>query len=235
MRITADIHGKVDQFIEIVESTDDHVIQIGDFGFEQAYVKANWYNINKNKFNAFGGNHECYSKINDYNFFLGDYGLRNIKDFEFFFIRGGYSIDKDYRVKYDKELHKKLIEEKLYNLIDKDGHYSWFPQEELTDDQFEECITQYKKCKPDIVLAHECPTSVSKLIGNPNILLSFNLSVDFSSKTAQNLQRMFEIHQPKLFIFGHYHKNFDRIVNGTRFICRKELGYIDVDVNGDII
>lgn len=41
---------------------------------------------------------------------------------------------------------------------------------------------------------------------------------------------MFEMHQPRIWLFGHWHFDFDGVIDGTRFICLGELSYRDLDV-----
>lgn len=43
------------------------------------------------------------------------------------------------------------------------------------------------------------------------------------SITRNLLQSMFEEHQPKLWLFGHHHRSKRKEINGTEFICVKEL------------
>jgi len=43
------------------------------------------------------------------------------------------------------------------------------------------------------------------------------------------LQSMWALHEPKLWICGHFHKDHDSTIGDTRFICQRELGYVDVD------
>ena len=38
-------------------------------------------------------------------------------------------------------------------------------------------------------------------------------------RTEKTLGEMFKIHQPKLWIFGHWHRKFDQKILGTQFIC----------------
>jgi hypothetical protein len=64
-----------------------------------------------------------------------------------------------------------------------------------------------------MILSHDCPEIVCKqLFGYPD-----------NNKTRNGLQTMFEIYQPKLWIFGHHHKSIDTIIGDTRFICLNEL------------
>ena len=52
----------------------------------------------------------------------------------------------------------------------------------------------------------------------------------WASRTRQALQAMWSAHSPELWIFGHWHKSFDHVLRGTRFICLAELEYIDIDL-----
>lgn len=233
MRIVSDVHGKVNEFLDIVESTNDNVIQVGDLGFYNAWEMVdNWCKNNEYRIYVNAGNHDNYPNIEKYDFYLGDYGLQSIEGFEFFSIRGAYSVDQEHRKMYDKAFVRNHI--LTYGHCEQE-HFTWFPEEELSEQQLESAIKEYIKIKPNIVISHELPASITNMISNPIILLQFNLPIGWNSRTAKALQSMFELHQPKLWVGGHLHQNFDRVVNGTRFICQKELGYIDVDVNGDII
>lgn len=37
------------------------------------------------------------------------------------------------------------------------------------------------------------------------------------------LQKMLEIHAPKVWVFGHYHKDWQSNIEGTKFVCLNEL------------
>jgi len=40
---------------------------------------------------------------------------------------------------------------------------------------------------------------------------------------------MFEIYQPELWVFGHFHKEFDRRIDGTRFVGLNEFQMIEIE------
>ncbi len=90
----------------------------------------------------------------------------------------------------------------------------WWRQEELTYLKLQDTLEQYQQSKPKIVVTHDCPTIVTQFLVRGCI----------PSRTDQFLQCLFDIHQPELWIFGHYHIRADNILNGTRFICLEELG-----------
>ena len=93
------------------------------------------------------------------------------------------------------------------------SNIDWWENEQLSYLEFQEIINQYEEYKPEIMLTHDCPNSIRKLFFN----------ITDNTITSQALETMLEIHQPKLWLFGHHHISVDQIVNGTRFICLKEL------------
>ena len=83
-----------------------------------------------------------------------------------------------------------------------------------------DCLDIYKRDKPDIVLSHDCPIEISDIIGSPNQLMRIGgLPSNFTSKTQQLLQLMFDYHKPKRWFFGHYHTSFRKTVGGCKFRC----------------
>jgi len=54
-------------------------------------------------------------------------------------------------------------------------------------------------------------------------------NLNYNNTLASNgLQIMFDMHRPKLWIFGHYHQDFDDVIKGTRFVCLNELKTITI-------
>ena len=109
-----------------------------------------------------------------------------------FFVRGAYSVDKDLRVQ------------------DRD----WWIEEELTIEQGIFALEEYERTKPGIVVTHDGPEQVAEHLLRPH-------QHRISTRTGQLLGRMFEIHQPKIWIFGHWHMSKKFFVPGfsTDFIC----------------
>ncbi len=193
--IIGDVHGKVDEYQEIVNKTDLCTIQVGDFGFK---FQHDWFleNIDyKQNFISLGGfrhminfgNHDDTSYLDRY-YSTGDYSVfcDNLMT-----VRGAESIDKNKRV---------------------EGIDYW-SNEELSYTEMKEAIKTYEEYKPKIMVTHECPQSIREYF--------FGIKED--SLTSLGLQEMFEIHQPKLWIFGHHHRSKNEVINGTRFICLSEL------------
>ena len=90
----------------------------------------------------------------------------------------------------------------------------WWSDEEHSFSEMFEIGNAYYDSKPDIVVSHDCPFFVAEQIGSHH---------STPSKTSTFLHNLFEVHRPNIWIFGHHHKSFDRVILGTRFICLAEL------------
>lgn len=146
-----------------------------------------------------GGNHDNYNKIQACPNYLGDYGTRSVPGFgDIFFVRGAFSIDWHLRIE----------------------GVSWWKDEELTLVEGYAALAAYKECKPNVVITHDCPLSVL-----PEITMSNWIK---KSRTQQLLQAMLEVHKPKLWVFGHYHRSWKAQIGPTKFVCLNELECLDL-------
>ena len=216
VRIIGDVHGKYEEYFPLTEDCD-YSLQIGDMGFQ--YSPLNVLDSKKHKF--FAGNHDNYDIYFKTRHALwglthtNNYGPSDHGGLNFFFVRGGFSIDWQPRQRsYFRGSPK-----------------SWWEGEELLLEDMWDCFAEYKSCKPEIVITHECPRSISSKVGNNSVLSNFGYDPKtFSTRTSELLQAMLDAHRPKLWIFGHYHVAFDQNINGTNFVCLPELGYMDIHV-----
>ena len=90
----------------------------------------------------------------------------------------------------------------------------WWRCEQLSQEKCNEAIELYAKEKPDLVISHDCPKQVHHLV------CAFGRE---GSRTGETLTKLFEIHSPKFWIFGHHHNHSQHVVNGTTFTCLGEL------------
>lgn len=96
---------------------------------------------------------------------------------------------------------------------------SWWEDEELSYGELERIIDDYAKERPEVVISHTCPlTVISDLFGARPI----------GSRTEQAMSAMLDVHKPDLWIFGHWHKSVNKVIDGTRFICLAELEWMDI-------
>lgn len=147
------------------------------------------------------GNHDNYDTITRLPHYLGDWGLHTLAGTEFFFLRGAYSIDRDSRT------------------IGVD----WWSQEEIPIEAFMEARTAYRELKPRIVITHTCPEVMAPVFLEPR-----NSHRVHVTKTGWMLDELFGIHQPELWVFGHYHTSRTAIEGNTKFVCLNELETLDI-------
>lgn len=96
---------------------------------------------------------------------------------------------------------------------DRTENVDWWSNEELSYHVMQQAIDCFTAHRPKIMLSHDCPYEIRKSFFN----------IDEKSITSNGFQAMFEAHQPDLWIFGHWHRSFNEVANGTRFICLNEL------------
>lgn len=101
----------------------------------------------------------------------------------------------------------------------------WWPEEQCSYAQLDRFISIAHQVQPEIMVTHECPDSVSNVLCEHTGL---NKWPD-ESVTRKAFDVLFHIHKPKLWLFGHWHVDFDVVIDGCRFICLNVYDYADVD------
>lgn len=231
MKIIAvgDVHGDYYYLKKIIKQqfTDKKeqgaIIQVGDFGvFEN--------NIHNMKFDIpvffIDGNHENFSYItklvnnNPYNDIISlpppharncHYITRGtsskiISGFNTLFIGGAHSVDRKRR----KE------------------NISWWRQESITEKDIKKCLLHDKI---DIIISHACPYEFKDKVLDSIPLQHRMIGNDLETDNHENekkLSILLKHFKPKLWIFGHYHANYN-----NKFIHEdgSETEYICLDVN----
>lgn len=201
MIFIGDVHGHFEAFNILLERFPEEIcIQVGDLGV--GFPKKKDPFIPKNTF-FIRGNHDSPQVARTYANYLGDFGYKIIDDKKVFYVSGAWSIDANKRT---------------------EGIDFW-SDEELTIAQLQNAIDLYEEIKPDIVVTHDCPTEVGEALLNRYHIPGTNPRPKYKTRTDQALQAMFEIYQPKHWIFGHYHTDWTQIINGTEFNCLNELSW----------
>lgn len=108
----------------------------------------------------------------------------------FFFVSGGFSIDYQHRKEF----------------------VSWWADEELSYSQSNAALEEYERVKPEIMVTHECPYDILERIG-------LNSGQIVANRTSSLLQMMWDIHKPKVWVFGHHHRGRNDTIQGTKFVC----------------
>jgi len=189
LTIIGDVHGHYAEYERIARKRE-YTLQIGDLGFKYGCLK----NLDPDKHKIVAGNHDNYDIIGEYPHYLGDFGNYSLGGVDFFFYRGAYSIDRQYRT----------------------IGIDWWEQEQVKIDQFMKAREIYRENKPDIVITHDCPESIAMLLLNPGQNI-------YQNATGWALQELFNIHQPKMWFFGHWHRSWSKNINNTHFKCLNEL------------
>lgn len=185
--VIGDVHGKFSKYLSLISNLEASV-QVGDFGLTYDCLD----NVYPTRHVLFAGNHDAPDLIYKCPNYLGSFGCRTVNYVRFFFVSGANSIDKQYRI----------------------PGLSWWPDEELSQQQMYEAFYKYWEEKPEIVLSHDCPTSVCIAMHGDN---------KYPSRTDKLLEQMFSVHKPKLWIFGHHHRSWTQEIHGTKFVCLNEL------------
>lgn len=205
IRIIGDVHGHYAEYVKIATQSDTHyTLQLGDMGFSYRHFQKCGLSSAQHMF--FGGNHDNYDLYNLCPNALGDYGMIKLPgEKPFFFVRGAYSIDKKYRT----------------------IGIDWWEREELTVEQGQKALELYSKVKPTLMITHDCPEVMREVFLSKNMgMMGGNKKI--ITRTGNLLQKMFEIHQPKLHIFGHWHQSIREKIDDCMFQCLNELEYIDI-------
>jgi hypothetical protein len=168
-------------------------IQVGDMGFGFVEFPKKW----SKKHRFIRGNHDSPERCEEHPNYLGNYGTHPTHP-NIFFISGAYSIDYMYRT----------------------PEYSWWADEELPEMIYNMMYLDYAHAKPEIVVAHTCPRQIGMMI----LGIHAQDKMRFPNRTEDVLlPSLLEIHQPRLWVFGHFHTSFQTTVGKTKFVCLNEL------------
>lgn len=209
--IIGDVHGKTHIYQKRLRQHYEgkRTIQIGDMGIGFKGVGLHEMEMNHRWFR---GNHDNPELCRQNKNYLGDYGY--LPEDRLFWLAGAWSIDRMARI----------------------TGVSWWPDEELSIKELGEALYLYEQVKPEYVISHEAPHEAARYLlgaatsGGTNDGYFFAKMGCIESRTSQALQAMLDVHQPKEWVFGHYHVNMRfQIANKqsemlrTKFTCVGEL------------
>ena len=210
IRFIGDVHGRYRQYKKIIQGCDES-IQVGDmgvgfFGMRGGEIKPfsnpPYDSMAKGNHRFIRGNHDNPQACQNHHFWIPDGEVLYDK---IYCLGGAVSVDRHFRTE----------------------GLDWWPDEELSTSRLEVEVDVYKEVKPSVVVTHDCPDSIAN-----EILMVFRQEkINDGSRTRQALESMFHFHQPKLWIFGHWHKTISFTSGGTRFQCLGELEYLDIDID----
>lgn len=190
-----------------------HSVQLGDLGDDEAYTEIE-SQVDSAAHRFFAGNHDHYHCLPVHS--LGDFGEVTLGGVAFFFVRGAASMDKAKLLETGKRIGRQL----------------WLAEEELRDDQMSAARQEYSAAKPQIMISHDAPTRIARFVCQET---SRGEAEFVSSRTSDFLETLLETHRPKLWLFGHYHHDWEYAEFGTHFRCVGELSFVDIDPNGQLV
>ena len=205
IKIIGDVHGHTGDYKRLVRDMEpgQRSIQVGDMGLGFSGVRLHEMS-DDHKF--FRGNHDNPAKCRASKHYLGDYGF--LPDDNLFWIAGAFSIDRMWRTPME----------------------TWWPDEELSYEELTKAFDLYAKTNPKYVISHEAPARAGRFLLSKMIGAYAAAKEDCcTSRTSQALQLMFEHHQPREWVFGHYHESQTFELDGTKFTCVPELGVYNLE------
>ena len=201
-RIYGDIHGSHrDMQFNIINDKVENSIQVGDFGI--GFANDYWHD----KVNT-------YQKSGNHRFIRGNHDdpqrCKSMHGYipdgtvenNMMFIGGAWSIDANYRLA---------------------NNWPWWPDEELSIEDMYILTEVYAFSQPEIMITHDGPGNVTA-----EMFLTHG-KARYLTRTGQWFDSLFEIHKPKLWLFGHWHTTKVYEIDGTKFICVGEMDYVDID------
>jgi len=196
--LIGDVHGKKEGYFRVLDFMEDYC-SLQIGDMDFDYSHLESVDSTRHKF--LPGNHDNYDKLYDCPNCIGDYGFTKLGDIDFFFVRGAFSIDKHLRT----------------------PDQSWWEKEELTISEGYDALDLYAKTKPSLMITHDCPTVMRNFLVTTKVTLT-----KIETRTGQLLQQMYEIHQPDIWIFGHWHVDIKRKMGRTNFRCLGELSHMKI-------
>lgn len=211
IRICGDVHGKFRSYANVIRDCQSS-IQVGDMGVgfrryspesDSIVSSANppHDKMSEGDHHFIRGNHDNPEVCRRQRFWIPDGTMHR----GFWCMGGADSVDREWRTE----------------------GLDWWPEEELSIRELDSLVDDFVRNKPRLVITHDCPDAVSTALLESHGQRKYRPGRP--SRTAEALQAMFDGHKPACWLFGHWHLPFDKVIDGTRFICLPELAYIDFE------
>jgi hypothetical protein len=212
-RLIGDIHGQLAEYkVYGIDKFEGPTIQIGDFGV--GFGQSDYWHESINSFHSDGhhrfirGNHDNPATCKEMVGWIKDGTVEN----DVMFIGGAWSIDNPdappgwYKRTKDRD---------------------WWEDEECSDEQFAQMLDVYSVVKPRIMITHDCPHNIAgHMFWDTGILKGPR----YNTRTGDFLQKLFEIHQPENWYFGHWHHTMLYKRDNTMFHCLGIYDFVDVEL-----
>ena len=98
---------------------------------------------------------------------------------------------------------------------------------EISDRDIENCLA-HPANGVDVLLTHDCPPGIG--------VLGASGHDHYGPTGVQGMERLAEKYRPRWWFFGHHHRWFDQVSNGTRYVGLPQswLGYVLLDGPGNV-
>jgi len=202
MHVIGDVHGKFVALSKILKDIDDDVLCVGDVGIGFPGIGDGW-SFRKNFF-AIRGNHDKPAAAAAHPQFVKDYGMWR----DVFVIAGARSLE--------------------FDRINRTEYVDWWADEQLSYGSCMKAIEAYKEAKPDVVVSHDAPFSLHQKLLSYVAQGRRDREIITPYATTQAMEEMLAIHEPKLWLFGHWHCSLGIQQGMTYFRCLDELEVVDL-------
>lgn len=204
MIVIGDVHGRFRAYERLCQTFGDRpTLQLGDMGI--GFPSGGSPKCRRNDW-WFRGNHDNPEKSKELPNYLGEGGTAHLDGVDFFYVPGAWSIDQKYRVEGS----------------------TWWREEELSVASLQSLQEAYTYVRPKVVITHDAPKPAAEAVLNRFRISTENPLPIYATRTGEALSAMFEYHQPDVWVFGHYHTDWHKKINGTKFICLNELSWTEV-------
>jgi hypothetical protein len=212
-RLIGDIHGNIyDYKAYAINNFEGPTIQIGDFGI--GFGQGDYWHESVDAFHVAGGhrflrgNHDNPALCKTMKGWIKDGTVEN----DVMFIGGAWSIDNP---------------DAPPGWYKRTKDYDWWEDEECSNEQFDLMLDTYLAVKPRVMITHDCPHNIaSHMFWNSGFLKGPR----YNTRTGDFLQKLFELHQPESWYFGHWHYTMQYKSGRTMFHCIGIYDYVDVEL-----
>lgn len=210
IHFVGDVHGNwgvLNKFI--AAERPERIIQVGDFGYfpkEDKYDPAQHIKPQKSHIEWIDGNHEDHEALRDAgnSFCLVD---KDTLGTVYYRQRGSDGFLDGTAIMY-------MGGAESYDKPSLTPGFDWFPEETITIADIERALDT--GIQPDIVVSHTCPECALH-IAAPHPYIQ-------PGPSERALTQLFKHINPKLWVFGHWHKPSTKRIGDTQFLSLGKLG-----------
>ena len=212
-RLIGDIHGQIQEYLVYgIDKFEGPTIQIGDFGV--GFGQSDYWHERINQLHTdephrfIRGNHDNPAKCKEMVGWIKDGTVEN----DVMFIGGAWSIDNP---------------DAPPGWYKRTKDIDWWDDEECSDEQFAQMLDVYSVVKPRIMITHDCPHNIAtEMFWDTGFLKGPR----YNTRTGDFLQKLFELHQPEAWYFGHWHNTMQHKHGNTNFHCLGIYDFVDVEL-----